>query len=154
VKHLLLAILVAACAHPAAQTPPLAPPPAPSSQQQASSTSSKDSWDTTGGQVRGSLDKEIIRRVIRRHIDEVTSCYEKGAELHPHLGGRLVVQFIIGSEGHVTQSRVESSTLNDLLTDNCIANALLSWEFPKPQGGGRVIVSYPFVLSMGGEDTR
>ena len=31
-------------------------------------------------QVRGSLDKEIIRRIIRRHINEVKYCYEQYAK--------------------------------------------------------------------------
>ena len=28
-------------------------------------------------EVRGSLDKELIRRIIRRHINEVKFCYER-----------------------------------------------------------------------------
>ena len=38
--------------------------------------------------VRGQLDKEIVRRIIRRHINEVKSCYEQELTKHPELGGR------------------------------------------------------------------
>src|SRR5205823_1928265 len=39
--------------------------------------------------VRGSLDKEIIRRIVRRHMNEVKFCYEKELTTHPDLYGRV-----------------------------------------------------------------
>jgi hypothetical protein len=103
-------------------------------------------------QVRGSLDKEIIRRIIRRHINEVKFCYEKELTTHPDLYGRVIVQFIIAGDGHVMTSLVQSSTMNNPLVEQCIAGAVRRWEFPKPQGGGIVQVSYPFVLKAAGGD--
>ena len=38
--------------------------------------------------VRGSLSKEVIRRVIRRHINEVRFCYEQELNSRPDLEGR------------------------------------------------------------------
>jgi hypothetical protein len=43
-------------------------------------------------------------------------------------------------------SRVQQSTLGDDTVEQCIAQAIERWTFPKPSGGGIVIVSYPFVL--------
>ena len=104
-------------------------------------------------QVRGSLDKEIIRRIIRRHINEVKFCYEKELTTHPDLFGRVIVQFTIAGTGQVVASIVQQSTMNNPTVEGCIAGALKRWEFPKPQGGGIVIVSYPFVLkAAGGEE--
>src|SRR5205085_1929303 len=40
--------------------------------------------------VRGSLDKEIIRRIIRRHINEVKYCYEQELTKKPDLGERIM----------------------------------------------------------------
>ena len=40
--------------------------------------------------VRGSLDREIIRRTIRRHINEVRFCYEQELAAHRDLGGALL----------------------------------------------------------------
>src|SRR3954462_13008109 len=34
--------------------------------------------------------------------------------------------------------------------ENCTVQAVRRWEFPKPMGGGIVIVSYPFVLTPSG----
>ncbi len=96
-------------------------------------------------QVRGSLDKEIIRRIIRRHLNEVKFCYEKELMHKADLYGRVMVQFTISGTGQVIASIVSNSTMNNASVDRCIADAVKRWEFPKPQGGGIVIVSYPFV---------
>ncbi len=51
--------------------------------------------------VRGSLSKEVIRRVIRRHINEVRFCYEQELNQRPDLEGRVTVSFIISPTGAV-----------------------------------------------------
>jgi hypothetical protein len=103
-------------------------------------------------EVRGSLDKEIIRRIIRRHINEVKFCYERELVKTPNLMGRVMVQFTIAGTGSVLASMVQSSTMNNPPAEQCIAAAVRRWEFPKPQGGGIVVVTYPFVLKAAGVD--
>ena len=101
-------------------------------------------------EVRGSLDKEIIRRIIRRHINEVKYCYQKELQAKPDLYGRVVIQFTIAATGQVVASVVQQSTMNNPSVEGCIAQAVRRWLFPKPKGGGIVIVSYPFVLRAAG----
>ena len=96
-------------------------------------------------EVRGSLDKELIRRIIRRHINEVKFCYERELTRNAGLQGRVMVQFTISGTGSVMASIVQSSTLGNPGVEQCIAGAVRRWEFPKPQGG-IVVVTYPFVL--------
>jgi hypothetical protein len=96
--------------------------------------------------VRGSLSKEVIRRVIQRHINEVRFCYEQELNSRPDLSGRVQVKFIISPSGAVQAANVESSTLGATRAEGCIAQAVRRWTFPAPDGGGIVIVSYPFVL--------
>ena len=103
-------------------------------------------------QVRGSLDKEIIRRIIRRHLNEVKFCYEKELMKKADLFGRVMIQFTISGTGQVIASIVQQSTMNNPPVEQCIAGAVKRWEFPKPQGGGIVIVSYPFVLKAAGAE--
>jgi TonB family protein len=100
--------------------------------------------------VRGSLDKEIIRRIIRRHINEVKYCYEQELTKKPDLGGRIMVQFTIAASGQVIASVLQNSTMGNVRVENCTVQAVRRWEFPKPLGGGIVIVSYPFVLTPAG----
>jgi hypothetical protein len=98
--------------------------------------------------VQGALDKDIIRRIVRTHINEVRSCYSAGLKQNPKLAGRVTVNFVISGSGTVASSVVESTTLADTTVGNCIAKAVKRWRFPKPRGGDTVIVSYPFDLSV------
>jgi len=101
-------------------------------------------------QVRGSLDKEIIRRIIRRHLNEVKYCYEQELVRKAGLEGGVSVQFVISPLGQVASSVMQSSTVGNARVERCVVDAVKRWEFPKPVGGGNVIVSYPFNFTSGG----
>ncbi len=100
--------------------------------------------------VRGSLSKEVIRRVIQRHINEVRFCYEQELNQRPDIAGRVQVKFIIAPSGAVQAANVEDTTLGAARAEQCIAQAVRRWTFPAPDGGGIVVVSYPFVLEAAG----
>jgi hypothetical protein len=100
--------------------------------------------------VRGSLDKEIIRRIVRRHLNEVRYCYDQALARNPKLDGRMVAQFTIAPTGQVLASVVQSSTLGSPSVEMCVANAIKRWEFPSPDKGGLAIVSYPFSFAPAG----
>lgn len=99
--------------------------------------------------VQGALSKEVIRRIVHRHINEVRSCYEGGLARNPSLSGRVVVKLVVSPEGAVQTSAVERSTLGDAQVETCIADAIRRWIFPKVEGGGIVVVTYPFQLAPG-----
>ena len=92
----------------------------------------------------------LVRRIVRQHINEVRYCYEQELPRHPALAGRLLVQFVVAGTGRVMTSFVESSTLADPRVGMCVTEAVRRWEFPKPEGGGLVQVSYPFQLQPAG----
>ena len=100
--------------------------------------------------VHGQLDKEIIRRIIHRHINEIRYCYEQELTRFPGLGGRVMVQFTIAGTGQVIASVLQNSTLANARVESCVVQAVKRWEFPAPVGGGLAIVSYPFVLTPNG----
>lgn len=96
--------------------------------------------------VRGSLSKEAIRREIHRHLNEVRACYEQELNARPDLSGRVMIKFIVAPTGAVQMSAVSSSTLGVKRAEDCISQAVRRWTFPQPDGGGIVVVSYPFVF--------
>ena len=100
--------------------------------------------------VRGSLSKEVIRRVIRRHINEVKFCYEQELNSRPDLEGRVTVRFIISPTGAVQTAMTQATTLGNARVEGCITQAVRRWTFPAPDGGGIVIVNYPFMLQAQG----
>jgi hypothetical protein len=99
--------------------------------------------------ARGSLDKEIIRRVVHLHMNEVKYCYDQELVRKAGLEGRLSVQFVISPMGQVLSSVMQSTTMNDVRVEKCVVDAVKRWEFPKPVGGGIAIVSYPFNFVAG-----
>ncbi|MCP4675133.1 MAG: energy transducer TonB [Deltaproteobacteria bacterium] len=96
--------------------------------------------------VTGSLSKEVIRRVVRRHINEVKFCYEQGLRKRPDISGRVAVKFLISRSGAVQGAAVTSSTLDDPGVESCIARTVRRMAFPQPKDGGIVVVTYPFSL--------
>ncbi len=100
--------------------------------------------------VRGSLSKEVIRRIIGRHINEIRFCYEQELNSRPDLQGRVAVKFIISPTGAVQTAAVAQSDLGNAKAEQCIAAAVRRWTFPSPEGGGIVVVTYPFVLEQAG----
>jgi len=94
--------------------------------------------------VHGSLDKEVIRRIVHLHMNEVKFCYDQELARKPTLAGRISVQFAISPVGQVITSVMQSTSMDDARVENCVVNAVRRWEFPKPTGGGIAIVLYPF----------
>jgi hypothetical protein len=96
--------------------------------------------------AQGSLDKEIIRRHVKRNLGRIRYCYEKQLLAEPALQGTVTVQFVIGVDGDVTSS--SGSGMHPEVA-SCVATAIKAIRFPKPAGGGHVDVRYPFVFQPG-----
>src|SRR5690606_22884562 len=91
----------------------------------------------------GDLDKNIIRRYIRRQLPRIKYCYEKELLVRPGLAGTVTVSFQIAPSGEV--SAASASGVSDEVA-SCIAGVVKAIQFPKPKGGGVVQVQYPFTF--------
>jgi hypothetical protein len=99
--------------------------------------------------VTDGLSKDIVGRVVRKHWNEIRSCYEHELNRAPNLAGKVAVAFRIGPLGDVVAAGVRESTLESSSAQQCILADVRQWVFPHPAGGGVVDVSYPFLF-----DTR
>ena len=99
-------------------------------------------------QVRGHIDKAIIRRIVRSRINQIRFCYERELQSSPGLAGKVVVTFTLnGGQGKVISASVSSSTLGSPAAEACIVRAVKGWTFPgDPNEEGILQVSYPFVF--------
>jgi hypothetical protein len=109
--------------------------------------------------LAGSLDKEVIRTGIKSIIPRVGECYNDGLQKNPKLGGRIVVKFVIRTKdrkGRIDEAEIdpENDDLQSPLVEQCMLNAIAEIEFPAPEGGGEVHVTYPFVLAAQDPDKR
>ena len=91
--------------------------------------------------VRGVCDGELIRRVVRAHVNEVRFCFERALQAHPTLSGRVVTRFSVERDGRVSAASVLSSTIAAGV-DRCVAAAIPRWQFARCDG----VVTYPFVF--------
>ena len=94
--------------------------------------------------VRGSDQPERYYQVIGSHLAQVRSCYEKGLSADANLRGRVSVQFVVGVNGRVAKIGLQESTLGNPPVETCLMQAIQAWQFPVPEGGGIVVVGYPF----------
>ncbi len=97
--------------------------------------------------IEGGMSRELVKKVIDQHLDEITYCYEMALMVTPSILGRVVFEWKILKSGRVGQVRIVSSNVNSSQIHDCIKSAIRSWQFPKPVGS-EVIVSYPFVFDL------
>jgi hypothetical protein len=101
-------------------------------------------------QVVGSIDPELIRKVVHEHRAQIRTCYETQLNTKPNLAGKLVSAWTIDQSGAVTEAHTQESTLRDHTVEQCVASKIRTWRFPIPKGGGEVFVTYPFIFTPGG----
>jgi Ca-activated chloride channel family protein len=100
--------------------------------------------------VRGTLDKEIIRRIVRRHQNEIKYCYEQALTRNHELEGRLVLELTIAANGAVIGSAIGESGLKDEALGACVVQAGRRWSFPAVTSGGVNVVHYPYQFKTNG----
>ncbi|HUQ01367.1 MAG TPA: AgmX/PglI C-terminal domain-containing protein [Kofleriaceae bacterium] len=93
------------------------------------------------------LDKEIIRRYVKRNIEKITYCYEKELLAQPGLEGTVMVNFTLNGNGRVIDSKASGV---DPTVSSCIAEVVSSIHFPKVGDDGIYPIKYPFQLRPSG----
>jgi pSer/pThr/pTyr-binding forkhead associated (FHA) protein len=97
--------------------------------------------------IEGGMSREMVKRVIDQHIDEIQHCYETALINNPIISGRIVFEWKILMSGRVGEIRIVASSVNSHDIHACIKSAIKSWQFPKPVGS-EVVVSYPFIFDL------
>jgi outer membrane biosynthesis protein TonB len=95
--------------------------------------------------VLGSMDPDLIRKILREHIPQFRFCYQK--ELDNSSGkfqGVIKLSFTIGASGGVSKAGVLQSSGLPASVKSCVINVLEGIQFPSPKGGGVVEVVQPF----------
>ena len=101
-------------------------------------------------QVQGSIDPELIRKVVHDHRAQIRTCYETQLTAKPSLSGKIISAWTIDQSGAVTEAHTQESTMHDRAVETCVSSKIKTWRFPIPKGGGEVFVTYPFIFTPGG----
>ena len=94
----------------------------------------------------GSIDKDVLRRRVQHFSKQVRGCYEHRLKQAPGITGRIDVRWKIGANGDVVSVEIAENGTGDKRLASCLRKTILRWRFPKPKGGGEVVVNYPFVF--------
>lgn len=111
----------------------------------------------------GRLPASAIQRVLRDRLPLAQRCYEAGLARDPKLTGRVLVRFVIGADGKVTEAGpagADAARTADVVTPGdapappmpdakvaaCVVDVVRGAAFPAPDGGA-VTVVYPFTFS-------
>ncbi len=97
--------------------------------------------------VSGGLTTQEVQAVIRANLNQIRHCYEQLLQRSPNANGKIKVNFIIGADGRVTKSDINSDTIGDAVMAGCVTGKIVRWKFPTPRGGQNVNVNYPFVFN-------
>ena len=92
--------------------------------------------------VRGALDRDLARRIIRAHVNELRSCLDANVD-----GGE--VELAASVSFAVYQGKVGAVVVDGELPEalrGCVKASFARWKFPK-QGGETNLVSVPVRLS-------
>ena len=101
-----------------------------------------DDWAVEGG-----IDKEAIRRVIRRHKTQLESCYEYALQKTPSLKGKVLLQWeIVGIKARSVKAK--SNSTGDKLLARCLMSRLRGWDFVGTglKRGQIGVVKFPFAF--------
>jgi hypothetical protein len=90
------------------------------------------------------LDKDAVRRVIKRAMPGIKFCYEQGLQQNNDLGGKVRVKFVVAPNGSVADSRAVEGI--DAKVDSCVASKIAQLSFPMPANGSVVEITYPFMF--------
>ena len=90
-------------------------------------------------------ERRAIGDYIRDHTREIRNCYETRLLERKTLHGKLVARFDIGPDGRVIGASAEG--MGDRELSFCVVQVVRSWEFEKPQSGGKLRVGYPWVFT-------
>ncbi|HUJ28960.1 MAG TPA: AgmX/PglI C-terminal domain-containing protein [Myxococcales bacterium] len=100
--------------------------------------------------LKGSIDRDLVAKVINEHVNEMRSCYERALIRQPNLGaGKVLLEWTIDLAGSVTEVRSKSSSLKNDEVVSCLLDVARQMKFPKP-AGGIVIVTFPILFNSVG----
>ena len=96
--------------------------------------------------LRGSLDKDIIRKVVNLSVPAIRQCYQTQLLQEPTLRGELTVHFTITAKGVVGVALIDGPGLSPQV-DPCVTSLFAKMRFPAVKDASyKTEIYYPFTF--------
>lgn len=95
--------------------------------------------------VLGSMDPELLRKILQRYLPQFRHCYQQELSYNSEdIKGIVDLNFEISGSGKVGSIDIKAKDNRFSKKGiDCMSNVLSIIDFPKPKGGGRVAVRQP-----------
>jgi hypothetical protein len=81
------------------------------------------------------MDPSVFSYIYRHYRSQISSCHSIVTRNGQEIVGTMRVRVRLGTDGHVTRTRVLSNTTNNDTLSTCVQNAIHTWRYPQPEGG-------------------
>lgn len=95
----------------------------------------------------GTVPTDALRESVGRHGRAIFGCHERLEKGGAKLQGIFVLDLLIGADGRPRNGAFGGS-LTDAELQQCVKEAIPTWQFPVPVGGECAIVTLPFQLGV------
>lgn len=98
--------------------------------------------------VQGGLSASEVSGVMRTNNNQIRNCYEKLLKQKPNVTGKVKIKIVIAPSGGVMQGgmQIVENGIGDRSIEDCILDKVKTWRFPKPRGGQKVEVNFPWIF--------
>ncbi len=97
-------------------------------------------------EASSSIDRDAILRIVRRNKPGIRACYNTELNRKKGLGGKILIEWDIGTGGRVVRTRVLSNTLQSARVATCVRRLISGLLFPAPESDEIARVAFPFTF--------
>lgn len=91
----------------------------------------------------GVLDTAEVEDTLQAHFDDVRACYQRAGKAQGYAGGRVLMRFLVGGDGHVEDVWVIDSSLGNYQVERCLVEVGRHVVFGAPSGNKATTFDYP-----------
>jgi TonB family protein len=91
----------------------------------------------------GVLDDKEVADALDAHLDDVRDCYHRAGKAQRYAGGKVVLRFLVGGDGHPQDVLVIESNLGNYDVERCLVEVGRRIAFPPPLGNKATTFEYP-----------
>ncbi|HEX4406876.1 MAG TPA: AgmX/PglI C-terminal domain-containing protein [Polyangia bacterium] len=91
----------------------------------------------------GVLETNDVEDTLQAHFDEVRACYARAGKAQEYAGGRVVLHFLVGGDGHAEDVWVVESSLGNYSVERCLVEVGRGVVFSAPSGHKATTFDYP-----------